>query len=602
MRSVSEQNSIAAHSAAHGPAERAAGVYSSAAVAHEHPASAEAGVRILRGGGNAVDAAVAVSFAACVVMPAWTTIAGSGFMLVHGGAGADPVAIEFGPRAPLAASPDMYELECNDGRTALMGVAAVVGDANVRGARAVGVPAVVAGLCEAQARFGRLPLADVLAPAIELARHGFATDPDLQMQTLDVLRDLRDAGAEARGTLLTEDGFPLTTAPGSDELARVMQAKLADTLEAIARDGADGFYRGPPGEAIVAEVQRRGGVLTLEDLARVQATVTRPLSIRVGDATIWGPTSPCGGWTELQTLAVLARLDGLLDGRQSFDLWAYLEASRRCFADRFHFMGDPEHVDVPLDLLLSDHYLDALAAEVAATLAGSRNCQIAYPDAPPWVHYAYQVPEAFARCFPGRAPTPWQHAGAAAGLGDSFETTHLCTQDEDGMAVSCTITAAHQFGSRVIAAGVVLDDAMIWFNAAPGAANSIAPWKRPLVNMGPLIVCHDDGRTLAVGAPGGRRIISAVSQVVAHWLRGDSVEEATARPRIDGSGGTVIASRRLKSEQVERLRAAGFAVQAVEDRDRFCVEFARPVAVASTSDGRREAAVQPYVRASVAGL
>jgi gamma-glutamyltranspeptidase / glutathione hydrolase len=588
--------------AADGPAERAAGLYPRAAVAHEHPASTDAAIAVLREGGSAVDAVVAGAFAACVVMPASTTIAGSGFMLVAPGDGAEPVAVEFPARAPLAASPEMYELERGDERTAQIGVSTVVDDANVRGARAVGVPAVVAGLCEAHARFGRLPFARVLAPAIELARDGFAIDPDLQLQTLDVLGDLRDAGPEARGTLLTEDGFPWTTRGHSDEPALVVQPRLARTLETIAREGAEGFYRGAPGAAIVAEVERRGGILARADLARVEAIVTRPLSIRVGDATVWSPTSPCGGWTELQVLGVLTRLDGMLDGARPFDLLAYLEASRRCFGDRFHLMGDPEHVEVPLDLLLSDDYLDALAAEVAGALAGSRDGRIAYPDELPWLHYAWSVPEAFARCFPRLLPTRWQRAEQPAGLGDSSETTHISVRDGDGMAVSCTLTAAHSFGSRVIAAGVVLDDAMIWFNAASGAANSIAPWKRPLANMGPLLVHRDDGRTLAVGAPGGRRIVSAVSQVVAHWLRGDSLERATARPRIDGSGGTVLAARRLEREQVERLRDGGCDVQLVEDRDRFCFAFARPVAVASTADGRCEAAVQPYVRASVAGL
>jgi gamma-glutamyltranspeptidase/glutathione hydrolase len=119
--------------------------------------------------------------------------------------------------------------------------------------------------------------------------------------------------------------------------------------------------------------------------------------------------------------------------------------------------------------------------------------------------------------------------------------------------------------------------------------------------MGPLVVRHDDGRVLAVGAPGGRRVVSAVAQVTAHWLRGDDLERATGRPRVDGSGGAVLFPTRLDPPQAEALRAAGYAVQPVEDRDRFCVAFARPVAVATTSDGCHEAAAQPYVRASVGG-
>ena len=305
----------------------------------------------------------------------------------------------------------------------------------------------------------------------------------------------------------------------------------------------------------------------------------------------------------MQILGVLSRIDGMLDGSRGLDLCAYIEASRRCFADRFHFMGDPEFVETPLDVLLSDAYLDALATEVHNALADLPSRRMAYPAMCPWEYYASRVPESFARHHPELTPTPWQRTdGAVAGLADSSETTHLSTSDADGMAVSCTITAAHVFGSRIAAAGVILDDAMLWFNAAPGAANSIAPWKRPLVNMGPLLVEHDDGRFLAVGAPGGRRIISAVTQVVAHWLRGESVEHATSHPRIDASGGEVLISGRCETTEIEALRTAGYEWRSIEDRDRFCVDFARPVAVASTPDDRHEAAVQPYVQGAVGGL
>jgi gamma-glutamyltranspeptidase/glutathione hydrolase len=580
-----------------GPYERAAGVFAEAAVAHEHPDAVAAGMAMLRAGGNAVDAAVAVAFAACVVMPASTTIAGSGFMLVDPGTDDEPVAIEFPPRAPLAASPDMYPLDEAE-RVGLIGVSSVLGDANLHGPLSVGVPAVVAGLCAAQERFGRLSVADVIAPAIELARAGFATHAELQLQTLEVLPQLRADSPGLRGTLLTHDGLPVG-APAGAPPPRIAQPELATTLEAIARDGADGFYRGEPGRTIVAEVGRKGGILSLDDLARTQALVTTPLSIRLGDAVAYAPTSPNGGWTELQILGVLARLGGMLDGSGPFSLRTYLHASWPCFADRYHFMGDPDHVDVPLGVLLGDEYLDALAAAVAEREpAGVR---VERPAPAPWSHYAFRVPEAFARFRPDLLPTSWESTAAhAAGLGDSFETTHLSTIDAGGMAVSCTLTAAHAFGSKVTAAGVVLDDAMIWFNAAPGAANSIAPWKRPLANMGPLLV-RRDGRTLAVGAPGGRRIVSAVSQVVAHWLRGDDLERATARPRVDGSGAEVLASGRLGADEVRELIAAGRRVRVVEDRDPFCFDFARPVAVAAAADGRLEAAVQPYVRGMVAG-
>jgi gamma-glutamyltranspeptidase / glutathione hydrolase len=576
-------------------------VYSSAAIAHERAEPADAGLTVLTEGGNAVDAAVAVAFAACVVMPAWTTIAGSGFMLVKPSPREAPVSIEFPPRAPLAASPDMYEEETADERTALIGVSAVKNDANIRGGDAVGVPAAVAGLCEAHARFGCLPLERVMLPAIDLAGEGFRNYADLQLHTIDVLHDLRRAGPSVRGTLLTSDGLPRPITAATGEPDHIVQPELASVLELIASEGPDAFYQGEIAETIVAEVKRHGGRLSIEDMAKQEPLVRAPLSMRVGAATVWGPSSPGGGWTELQLLGLLARLDGMLDGESPFDLQVFIEASRRCFADRFHFMGDPEHVEVPLDVLLGDSYLDHLAEEVRGVATGAKK-RLAYPAPAPWLHYASHTPEGFARARPDLMPTAWSKAcRSGAGLGDSFETTHVSAIDEAGMAVSCTLTAAHSFGSRVVASGVVLDDAMVWFNAVKGAANSIAPWKRALVNMGPLIVEDARGQVLAVGAPGGRRVMSAVSQVTAHWLRGDGLDQATARPRVDASGGEVLASARLDAEAIDGLADAGYRLRRIEDRDRFCSEFALPVAVSSTSIGRREAAVQPFVLGSVRG-
>jgi gamma-glutamyltranspeptidase / glutathione hydrolase len=560
-----------------GPSERAAGDFAEAAVAHEHPAATRAGLSALRDGGNAVDAAVATAFAACVVMPSCTTIGGCGYMVVSSDNGREARTIEFPPRAPSAATPDMYPLEADDERTAVIGISSVVGERNVHGPSAPGVPAVVAGLCEAQERFGQLSLERVIAPAIELARDGFPIYPELQMHIAEVFSDLVHPDSGLVGSVLADDGSPLSV----EQSAPVVQRELAETLEVIARDGAEGFYLGSPGQKIVKAVQERGGILASEDLARTEAIVGRPITLRLSDCTVMAPASPNGGWTELQILGVLARLSSAGSATEDLDLSAFVETSRRCLADRFHFMADPEYVDVPLDRLLGDEYLESVAAEIDADLEAPGRSAFHYPELP-WVHFAANGPSAYAR--------------------DSPHTTHLSTIDADGTAVSCTLTAGDKFGSRFAAAGVILDDAMVWFNAAPGAANSIAPWKRPLANMGPLVVHHDDGRVLAVGAPGGRRIISAVAQVVAHWLRGDDLEWATARPRVDASGHVVLASRRVETDRLDGLRDRGYEVGLVDDRDRFCQEFARPVAVASTVDGNREAAVQPFVAGSVAGL
>ena len=565
-----------------------------AVVVAARPEAADAGIAMLRAGGNAVDAAVAVGFVAAVVEPMDTCVAGSGFLLVHEAASGRAWSVEFPPRAPAGARPDMYEvLDEAEGAT-LLGISPVRDDANVDGYLAPGVPGTVAGLCAASERFGRLPLPQVLEPAVALAERGFEADAYYSLQALAHLPVLRRHQEAARTYLV--DGLPPVPAfMGRATLGvppLVRQPDLAETLRRIARLGAPGFYEGEVAAAIEDDFRRHGGLITREDLGAYRPTIGEPLRGTYRDCEVLTARAPGGGWTVLQLLGVLERFDLAAMGHNSpAGLHALVEASRHAFADRYRSFADPDAVAVPLAELLGAEHLDALAARIEPDRAG---LQDAFSAGPPW--------EAFA--FPGRSAgsAPPGGDGAAAPGPSSARvrggTTSFSVVDAEGNAVSCTHTAANAFGCAVVAAGtgVLFDSAMVWFNPRPGAANSIAPGKRPLVNMAPTLVRRGGRPLLAVGAPGGRRIASAVVQVISNVVdHGLSAQPAIDAPRVDASGSSVLASARIAPEVRDELARAGHRLVAVdEEHEPFLYEFARPVAALVDDEGRRRGGVDPF--------
>ena len=567
------------------------------AVAAARRESVDAALAMLDAGGNAADAAVACGFVAGVVEPMETCLAGSGFLLAWDPADGRATAVDFPPRAPLAARPDLFEVVSSEGASRLLGVSAVRDDANTEGILAPGVPGTIAGLLAAHERLGRLPRPQVLEPAIRAATDGFPVDAYHALHALDHLETLR-AHPDAAAVHLDARGLPPVPAflgeatLGTPPLLR--QPDLARTLEIVAEHGAEGFYAGEVARAIERHFAVHGGLITRDDLAAYRPLVGPPLRVRYRGADVFAPVSPCGAWTALQILRALERLD--LDPSPAAGpdaLNAVIVASRRAFADRYHWLGDPDHVAVPLRGLLSDDY----AAETAAAIrAGDPGPRFDLPDGYPWEVLAFAA-----------AGDPWPHdddpvrrpeyrpAHPATVARDGHGTTHFAVVDGDGMMVSCTHTAGNAFGSKVVAegTGLLFDAAMVWFNAVPGAANSIAPRKRPLVNMSPLLAVDDGRARVTVGAPGGRRIIDAVAQVLANVLdRGLALQEAIDAPRVDASGATVLASERLGPAVIDGLVARGHDVVAVrEEHAPFGYEFARPVGVEVTPDGRRSGAV-----------
>lgn len=560
--------------------------------------SAGCAAEMLAAGGNAVDAAVAAALVAGVIEPMETTLAGSGFMLI-GVPGEGVHSVEFGPRAPRAARSDMFRIDTERHVERGLGISIVVDDANVQGISAVGVPATLRGLLMAHARFGKLPRSRVMKPAVQAAYDGFPADSYFALEALANLQALR-ADAGARSMFLVDSLPPVAPHLGTASLGvpvTIRQQALGRTLERIADAGVDSLYEGELAQALLATVRELGGLLDERDLSGCAPVFAQARKIRFRDVEVWAPNAPCGAVTELQMLQIWQSLypDGAPEDDTPERVRHLAEVSWHAFADRYHWLGDPDFVPVPDDALLSAAY----AAEIAAAIrAGHPPPRSSTTDAAPWNHFASRAVHDPWVHEPGlpRTPPAWNPGGATE---PTAGTTHVSVIDGSGMAVSITHTAANHFGSKVVCqrTGLLLDAAMGWFNALPGAANSIAGGKRPLANMGPLLVTRRGMPVAAVGAPGGRRIISAMVQVVLNLVeRGMNAEDAVHAPRIDASGAGMLASERLAPvvSEIPGLREGTSLVS--EQHEGFGYELARPIIAVRDEQGGISAAADPFSR------
>ncbi|GAB4520468.1 MAG: gamma-glutamyltransferase [Phycisphaerales bacterium] len=497
-----------------------ADVYDHGGVACDHYEASRAGAYMLRWGGNAVDAAVAASFALSVVRPHSCGLGGGGFMLIrlvddpNTAAPNDPVtiAIDYRERTPAAVGPDHF-FDLPD-------------DASRYSGHAVAVPGTVAGLLDAHERYGTLPLARVLGPAIALAFEGYAVDRNAEA-SFDELRDHLDAYDPPGEAWMRRTYTGRTTR----DVQNPRQGRL---LSEIVARGRDAFYLGDNARHIVHAVRNAGGVMTLEDLAAYEPVVIEPL-VRTIDfggevyTVIAMPPPSSGGVAILQTLAMLSIYDaqmrghvgwGILDAAHPHDpgyAHALVECLKHAFADRARHMGDTEFVEVPIDQML-----DPARLERAVTILN--------PD--------YTLPtERY-----GVA----DHDGAVSMALDDHGTSHLSVIDRWGNAVACTETINLVFGSRIAVPelGIVLNNEMDDFLTKVGEGNAFglvqsernlpAPGKRPLSSMSPTIVLDADGEVLAVaGASGGPRIITGTLQALINALHfGMDAFDAVETPRL----------------------------------------------------------------------
>jgi gamma-glutamyltranspeptidase/glutathione hydrolase len=483
------------------------------------PIASEVGREILRQGGNAVDAAVAVGFALAVVHPEAGNIGGGGFMIIRPRDGSVH-ALDYRETAPGSASRDMYR--------------AAGEDASVTGHLSVGVPGAVAGLTEAHRRFGRLPFASVIGPAIRLANEGFVVD-EYRSSSIGEDSARLVLFPASRATFLPNGRPPI---PGTT----FNQPELGATLEAIRDNGAAGFYGGWVADFIVAEMKRGGGIITRQDLASYRAIWREPVEISYRGYTIYSmPPASSGGVTMGEILNIMEAFGTLPPFGSATLMHREAEAMRRAFTDRNTYLGDPGFVHNPVDRLLSKTYAAELQKQIGEQAS---------------------VTPRFDPSVPGGS-----------------STTHYSVVDADGNAASCTTTLNNSYGSAVTVtgAGFLLNDEMDDFATSPGEpnmyglvqgeANAIAPGKRMLSAMTPSIVLDPRGQLyLVVGTPGGPRIITMVYHVISNVIdHRMALSDAVVAPRMHHQGlpdSLQVERDGFLPETLDSLRSRGHGIVA----------------------------------------
>jgi gamma-glutamyltranspeptidase/glutathione hydrolase len=463
-------------------------------VAQEQRA-ARIGIEILDRGGNAVDAAVAVGFALAVSYPRAGNIGGGGFMVIHLGKTGEDAAIDYRETAPAAATEKMF-LDAN-------------GEADPKKSRdsalSVGVPGTVAGLALAHEKYGsgKLTLAELIEPAITLARNGVEIVDDIA-DTLPLAQPRIARWKSSAPVFLNSDGTVLM--PGQD----LLQPDLAITLRAIASDGPKGFYEGPVADKIVAAVRKAGGIMTTDDMKNYRAILREPVrgTYRGYDIVAMPPPSS-GGVHLIEMLNILEGYDlAKLSREESLHIIA--EAMKRAYADRATFMGDPDAVKMPVAGLISKKYAAELRAQIGQRATPSTEI---------------------------RSGNPADFEGQ--------NTTHFSVIDRDGNVVSNTYTLNFSYGLGLVAegTGVLLNNELDDFTSKPGTANAYGlvgynanlpgPNRRPLSSMTPTIVMKDGKPFLITGSPGGSRIISTVLQIITNVIDFNlAVDQAVSAPRV----------------------------------------------------------------------
>ena len=454
------------------------------------------GVDILKQGGNAVDAAIAVGFALAVTHPQAGNLGGGGFMLMRTAAGRT-TAIDFREMAPARASRDMFLDKQGNADSKL----------SLTSHLASGTPGTVAGFALAAQKYGTLPLSTLLAPAIKLARDGIIVNDALADDLATYGKENLINHDNSRAIFYKADGQPYQKGD------RLVQKNLAHSLQLIAQQGPDAFYKGKIADEIAAEMAQHGGLIGKADLAAYRAVERKPVSGSYRGYEVFSmPPPSSGGIHIVQILNILENFDLAKWGFGSADAMQVMaEAEKYAYADRSEYLGDPDFVKVPQQALTSKAYAKTLAQQIDVNKAR---------------------PSADIK--PGKL-APYE----------SNQTTHFSVVDKDGNAVAVTYTLNTYFGSGVVAgnSGILMNNEMDDFSAKPGTpnvyglvggeANAIQPAKRPLSSMSPTIVAKDGKTWLVTGSPGGSRIITTVLQMVVNSIDfGMNVAEATNAPRF----------------------------------------------------------------------
>ncbi|MGH8113936.1 MAG: gamma-glutamyltransferase [Rhodanobacteraceae bacterium] len=508
-------------------------------VSSQHLAT-QIGVEVLKQGGNAIDASVAVGYALAVVHPCCGNIGGGGFMMVHLADGRN-LFLDFREKAPLKATPDMMQNAAGK----------VVKGRSTKTYLGVGVPGTVMGLDEALAKYGTMSLKQVMAPAIKLARDGYVLQPG-DVRILDTSTDTFAEHANVAAVFL-DHGQPWKTGE------TLKQTQLANTLELIAKEGTRAFYDGPIAAAVVKASDANHGLLSLRDFQGYTVQWSKPIECSYHGYTIYSAPPPSsGGTTICETLQVIEPYPFAKWGFHSAkSVHYFVEAERRAFADRNTYLGDPAFVDNPIDKLLSSEHAAKLRAEI----------------------------------HPGKA-TPSSEVKGSLGPYQAKNTTHYSVVDDKGNAVAVTFTVNSYFGIKQIAGdtGFFLNNEMDDFTSKPkvpnqfglvqGKANQIEPGKRPLSSMSPTIVLRDDKLFMVTGSPGGSTIISTTMESILNVVEyGMNLKQAIYAPRIHMQWypDEVFAEPDAFTPSVQKsLEAMGYKIRAVHSMGDVEAIFVNP--------------------------
>jgi gamma-glutamyltranspeptidase/glutathione hydrolase len=550
-------------------------------VAAMHPLAAEAGMEILQQGGNAADAAVATAFAVGVVEPFMSGLGGLAYIVVHHAASDRTVAIDGSVALPAAARDDMFELvEPPAKGSGVYGWRATVGEASESGYRSVAVPGAVAAYTRLLRDFGTMSLSQVMAPAIRLATEGFLLDWYVFANCASALSRLR-AFPETMSVFYRPDGTPFLPVNHDDSRPpdRLVQPDLARSLRLIAEQGPDAFYRGEIAHTIAQYLSDHGGIIGEQDLADYRERVREPLYVDYRDKRVAMVPESTGGPTVAEALNILEGFDLSFSGyNTAISVHWLAEAIRMAFADRLTYLADVSSGPVPLEALQSKEY----AAARRALIDPARG-PVAQPAGDPW---PYQ---------PGGQPsnTPLRRGSHGA----EGHTTHMTVIDRDRNMVALTASLGRIFASGVVVpgTGIVLNNGFMWFDPEPGSINSIGPGKRSLSASTPALVFDERGPLMALGAPGGRKVITAVLQVMLHVLDfGMGIQGAISAPRIHCETGPIHADVRLPEDVVQELRRIGHEVTLREETF-LSSYFARPNGVLiDRRQGVLRGGVEPY--------
>ncbi len=466
-------------------------------VASQEELATEAGLEVLKEGGNAIDAAVTIGFTLAVTLPRAGNLGGGGFMLIHLAEAKETIAIDYREKAPLAATRDMF-LDQN-------------GEVDVEKSRfshlAVGVPGTVAGMVMVLEKYGTISLARALQPAIELAENGFPVDEDLR-NTLILAKDRMQASPASMEIFYQEGGV-------YDVGEILVQKDLAKSLKLIAREGAEAFYQGAIASAIVADMEANGGLITKEDLANYQPVIRQPIRGNYRGYEIYSMPPPSSGGVHLvQMLNILEKFPIRFFGHNTAKtIHLMAETMKLAYADRFKFLGDSDFVPVPINRLISKSYADVLRTKINPN-----------------------------RAIPSREILPGETNQL---INESTETTHYSVIDRYGNAVANTYTLNFSYGTglTVPGTGILLNNEMDDFTAKLGVPNAygliggkfnaIEPEKRMLSSMTPTIVIGEGKPFLVTGSPGGSRIITTTLQVIMNVIDHQmNIAEATNAVRV----------------------------------------------------------------------